>query len=172
MLRKIALVTSVAKNFSVRKNFKIINFESTTHRSPAKHALRHLAQTQILKKHEQSHQSPVICEKCYKSFPTKYKYNEHQKTCSREAPVAISEAFSAVDKNHYPCDQCNKSYSKVCNLSRHIARIHDSNAQDVKQCDLCNEKLTGGHLSRNINSKHRITYGNLNVMYVNTVNIK
>ena len=70
--------------------------------------------------------------------------------------MPISEAVSAVDKNQYPCDQCNKSYSKACNLSRHIARIHDSNAQDVKQCDLSNEKITDGHVlvyySQNIDS--------------------
>ena len=80
--------------------------------------------------------------------------------------MPISEAVSAVDKNHYPCDQCNKSYSKVCNLSRHIARIHDSKAQDVKQCDLCNVQMTEGNLSRHINTKHRITYGNDAKQYV------
>ena len=107
MLRKTVLVTSVAKTLSVRKNFKTINLKSTTHRNPAKHAQRHLPHTLILKNMNSHNKPSVFCEKCNKSFPTKYKYNEHQKTCSREAPVSISEAVYAVDKNQYPCYQCN-----------------------------------------------------------------
>ena len=37
-----------------------------------------------LKKHEESHKPQVVCEKRLKSFPTKYKYNEHSKNCSTD----------------------------------------------------------------------------------------
>ena len=74
------LVTSVAKTLSLRKNFKTINLKSTTHRNPAKLAQRHLPHTLILKNMNSHNKPSVFCEKCNKSFPTKYKYNEHQKT--------------------------------------------------------------------------------------------
>ena len=101
------------KNFKCQKKLQDHKFEVHNSQKSCQTCSKTFTSYTNLKKHEQSHKPSVFCEKCNKSFPTKYKYNEHQKICSRGSPVAISEGISLVNKNHYQCDQCAKSYSKI-----------------------------------------------------------
>ena len=86
------------KTFQCLKKLQDHQFEVHTSEKSCQICSKTFSSYTNLKKHEQSHKATVFCEKCNKSFLNKYKYNEHQKTCSRESPVDTSEAISVVNK--------------------------------------------------------------------------
>ena len=58
------------------------------------------------------------------------------------------------EKKEYQCDKCNKTFSLIQNLKRHISTIHEVTAK-MFQCTLCEKSFSRKYeLMMHINGAH------------------
>ena len=77
-----------------------------------------------------SHSSdrPYNCQNCQKTFKTKYKKTQHEKSCA--------------SNTRHPCQRCSKTFSSIRNLNDHEKFVHNKDVNSFQfQCEICNKRF-------------------------------
>ena len=82
-----------------------------------------------LAKHQQAHNEIYSCQSCNKTYINRTSMKKHYWECSVKLPSVKTKRVL------FACNKCDKSFSKSCNLTRHI-RTHSKNV--TMPCTVCN----------------------------------
>lgn len=79
--------------------------------------------------HIEENHKPIICEICKSSLPNSHSYKQHYRLCKRQIKLKTTI-----------CNYCNKIYSNVSVLNRHMRTVHE-NIRDFS-CNICEKSFT------------------------------